>query len=246
MSRNDSCVPIDGFTSRDHQTSCIKRGDFNTRNDHRGNESYDDRALNSTRLPSCVAAMRIGADEGDLSDTYTYSDEEEEEVEEEGFRTAAGHFSMSGHALQGSRRILSSNINLKQYDTSSLKVEHRVPHLTSSMFGCSENVNPDYDRGQSQGMSKYGSFSPSPFRDLNVIDIQLVNDKEKRSKRMELDSERLQYECNSSSKYIDAVTSAEVHELKELIRKMTERKIESIRLMQITHPYQSLYLSTTR
>ena len=251
LSRKDSCFRIDSSTSREQQASCIVRESFSTRNDRRDDVLYYDRTLNSP-MPSCTAAMRVGAYGEEMSDTYTYSDEDEnegegeEEEEEDGFQTAAGHSGVSRYALQESRRIFSSNISLKHDNTSSLKFEHRVPHLPPSRFGRDESVDPDIDRGQGQGMSKYGSFSPSPFRDLNVSSIQLLHDKEKRSKSSQLDSERLQYDSSSCSKHIDAVTSAEVHELRELIRKMTERKIESIRLMQITHPHQNSSHPTIR
>ena len=242
LSKNDSCFRIDSSTSRDQQASCISRESFSTRNDRRDDELYYDRTLNSPR-PSCTAAMRVGAYGDEMSDTYTYSDEDENEgegkEEEDGFQTAAGHSGVSRYALQERRRIFSSNISLKHDDASSLKFEHRAPYLPPSRFGRDESVNFDIDRGQGQGISKYGSFSPSPFRDLNVSSIQLLHDKEKRLKSSQFDGERLQYDSSSCSKHIDAVTSAEVHELRELIRKMTERKIESIRLMQITHTHQN-------
>lgn len=61
----------------------------------------------------------------------------------------------------------------------------------------------------------------------------------------EREEKRLQFDSSGNSTYIDASTSAEVHELRELIRKMTERKIESIQLMHTAHPHSSPSLPST-
>ena len=85
------------------------------------------------------------------------------------------------------------------------------------------------------------SDTSSPFQDLKNNDNTKYNEN-KSNVRVVGVADNFKIHGNrgsSSSRSLTASTTAEVQELRELIRTMTERKIESIRFMQCAHSFSS-------
>lgn len=235
-------------------------------------EAYDNCMASSIRT-STGTAKGIGVGRVGTGDTHIYSNHEDELVHR---REAVSSSRLSGFKEYTQQRggdavavrTGLSNANLKQYISSVLNRENRLPRPPpppSPPIACVDtctditmDMDVDVDRIEqilSMTRSPSSFSSPSPFRDLkvNVSDnrrirgeVEAAKEKEKEKEMAkEREEKRLQFDSSGNSTYIDASTSAEVHELRELIRKMTERKIESIQLMHTAHPHSSPSLPST-